>query len=231
MFVLHKIGIINKCPVTTSTIQTTVAGLSYINKMMGFKNLTDHFVIKKLLLSDTKTNFSQDKRVPITIPILRQLLDILKVTVSQSFSQTLYKAMFTTAFFALLRVREMTFTLSGSINMLQLKDITYSRSNKGVSHIFINIKHHKHSKGMPLPITLQRSTYLQLCPVRALCSYIQLRGPCPGPLFLSEEGCPLTSAQFAKTLETCVLAIGLNPANYTSHSFELEVPPGPTTTM
>ena len=28
------------------TIQTQVAGLSYINKMMGFGNLTDHFVIK-----------------------------------------------------------------------------------------------------------------------------------------------------------------------------------------
>ena len=115
-----------------STIQTQVAGLSYINKMMGFGNLTDHFVIKKLLLSATKTTFSQDKRLPITIPILRQLLDILKVTVSQPFSQTLYKAMFTTAFFALLRVGEMTYTSSGSNNILQLQDITYSRSNKGV---------------------------------------------------------------------------------------------------
>ena len=55
-----------------STIQTQVAGLSYINKMMDLAISLITLSLKKILLSATKTTFSQDKRLPITIPILRQ---------------------------------------------------------------------------------------------------------------------------------------------------------------
>ena len=44
----------------------------------------------------------------------------------------------------------------------------------------------------------------------------------PGPLFVSEEGNAITSSQFARTLNECVRANGLDTDKYTSHAFRIE---------
>lgn len=132
-----------------SSIQTQVAGLSYLKKMMGFPSLADHFLVKKLLWSASKATYAHDKRCPITIPMLRRLLAALQINKASMFEQLAYRAMFLTSFFALLRVGEMAWTLQGSSNLLQFQDVKLICINNIATQITLNMKHHKHSKGAP----------------------------------------------------------------------------------
>ena len=99
-----------------SSIQTQISGITFLQRIMGFENPADNFLVKKLLVSAHKTAQSPDKRLPITIPILRSLLLSLPQVVGTPFEVKLYKAMFLLAFFALLRVGEM----ATKLNMVKL---------------------------------------------------------------------------------------------------------------
>ena len=42
-----------------------VAGLSYMHRMMGYPNIADNFIIKKILSSAQKVTHTHDKSMPI----------------------------------------------------------------------------------------------------------------------------------------------------------------------
>ena len=66
---------------TGTSIQTQVAGINYMHKMKGYANLTDNFILKKVLTGSLKISISADKRSPITIAILQALQKALVYTV------------------------------------------------------------------------------------------------------------------------------------------------------
>ena len=47
-----------------------------------------------------------------------------------------------------------------------------------------------------------------LCPVAALMSYLQLRGPRPGPLFMLQDGSPLAQGKLNSRLQKILVAAG-----------------------
>lgn len=204
-----------------SSIQTQIAGLNYMHRMMGYPNITDNFIIKKLLSSAQKITHSSDKRMPITLSILKALPKALAYIVPTYYDRVLYNAMFLTAFFALLRVGELTTTQYGSTNTIQFQDVQLVKTKGNLSHIILNIQQHKHSQGIPIPITLTRQKDSNLCPVLAISNYMSIRGPKIGPLFITKEGFPLRSQQFAAILKECITSLGLDPQKYTSHAFRI----------
>lgn len=204
-----------------SSIQTQVAGISFIQRIMGFKNPSDHLLIKKLLVSAQKSSHSYDKRLPITLPILRRLLHSLPVVASTPYFVTLYRAMYLLAFYALLRVGEMSTTKFGAANLIQFHDVEIVYSNRLITNIRLHIRHHKHSKGMTPPLLLQACKDKSICPINAIYNYILCRGSKPGPLFLAENKHPISAAQFTATLQTSVQVLGLDPQKYTPHSFRI----------
>ena len=204
-----------------SSIQTQVAGVNYMNRMMGHSNIADNFIVKKILRATQKLTQTQDKRLPITISILKALPRALSNTVLSGYDHTLYQAMFLTAFFALLRIGELTTTQFGTANVIQYSHVELVNNKAGLSHILIHMRQHKHSQGTPLPITLARQKDSNLCPVHAISTYLVMRGTQPGPLFISREGLPVSSKQFAATLRECIICLGLDPNKYTSHAFRI----------
>ena len=195
-------------------------GSSYLQRIMGLDNPSDHFLVKQILVSTHKATHSKDKRLPITLPILNSLLSSLPRVVDTSFEITLYKAMFLLAFYALLRIGEMATTRFGKANILQFHNIEILRTNSQVSGIRIHIQHHKHAKSVPAPLEIQPQETTN-CPVHALLNYIQLRGNMAGPLFLAESKSPISAAQFTAVLCNCVNTIGLDINRYTPHSFRI----------
>ena len=204
-----------------SSIQTQISGITFLQRIMGFENLADNFLVKKLLVSAHKTAQSPDKRLPITIPILRSLLLSLPQVVGTPFEVKLYKAMFLLAFFALLRVGEMATTKYGKANILQLHNIEILWANALVKGIRIHMQHHKHSKSVPTPLEIQTGKDIHICPVQALYNYMSIRGGKAGPLFLNEQKCPVSAAHFTATLHNCVKVISLDTNRYTPHSFRI----------
>ena len=59
-----------------------------------------------------------------------------------------------------------------------------------------------------------------LCAVQAVVSYLARRGHCPGPLFLLENGLPLTHLLVTDRLRAILLSAGL-PGDFSSHSFRI----------
>ena len=69
---------------------------SYVHRLKGYADPTKVFLILKLL-SAIKSRSRPDIRFPITLPVLRLLVDALKQTSSSFYLRTLFTAMFLTA--------------------------------------------------------------------------------------------------------------------------------------
>ena len=59
-----------------------------------------------------------------------------------------------------------------------------------------------------------------LCPVEALLRYLHLRGSHPGPLFIFQNGIPLTRSRLNSLLTMVLKVCGVN-GDYTGHSFRI----------
>ena len=60
-----------------------------------------------------------------------------------------------------------------------------------------------------------------ICPVEALLPYLAVRGSTEGPLFIIEEGSPLTRHCFSTELSSTLHAAGLETTQYNTHSFHI----------
>ena len=108
-------------------------------------------------------------------------------------------AMCATAFFAILRIGEITATSQNS-ETLHLNQLGKLTDNLGIviSYVptFQDFKHHYIQR--PLSITLTR--HPGACPVRALLDYISVRGTAAGPLFQTSDGSPVLRSVFSDLL-------------------------------
>ena len=59
-----------------------------------------------------------------------------------------------------------------------------------------------------------------LCPVTALTNYLQLRGPGTGPLFIYQDGSPLSRSRLSSFLQSTLQAAGI-PGKFSGHSFRI----------
>jgi len=59
-----------------------------------------------------------------------------------------------------------------------------------------------------------------LCAVHAMMTYLSQRGSSPGPLFLLEDGCPLSRGILTDWLRQIMSAAGI-AGNFSSHSFRI----------
>ena len=60
----------------------------------------------------------------------------------------------------------------------------------------------------------------ELCPVKALFGYLQLRSGASGPLFMHQDSIPLNHSVFVKAIRSTLDELGYtNPLQYSGHSF------------
>ena len=94
----------------SSSIQSILSGLSYIHALNDWANPVSHCLIKKMLLGSKRVSLTTDPRLPITWKILRSIMKNALRLFPSVFEQTLFRAMYSVAFHALLRVGEYTVT-------------------------------------------------------------------------------------------------------------------------
>ena len=93
-----------------STVHTYVSALSYSHKLSGYPDPSKAFVVVQMLKGYSKLNARLDSRLPITIPILHKLLRCATLLPLTKYQILMFQAMCSTAFFAFLRVGEITFS-------------------------------------------------------------------------------------------------------------------------
>lgn len=207
-----------------ATISTYVSALGYIFKMGNFQDISNHFVIKKLLQGVHKSRSTRDTRLPITPDILKKLILSLEETVSSFFHRTMFRAMFLLAFHAFLRVGEITSTGAKSQHYLLRKHIVLGKAANTSDTLEITFPHYKHTVNPSSILTISKNEIdQQSCPVFALTQYLSLRKHETEniPLFSFMDGVPVSRTFFTQQLQLSLKWAGLSFAVYKSHSFRI----------
>ena len=205
-----------------STINSYLSAISYVHKLKGLRDPTKSFLIQKLLTALSRQR-AADVRLPVTKPVLHQLVRSLDFTNSSGWHRSLFGTIFLVAFYGLFRIGELVVksTHLGS-SVVQYHSLTFLTCN-GLPHIAkISISEYKHNPSKrPFNILLAREDVPSLCPVTALLQYTRLRGDRSGPLFCNADFSPMSLHQFNTELQRCLTYCGLDLSRYKSHSFRI----------
>ena len=201
-----------------STITSYLAAISYVHKLRGFPDPTKSFLIQKLLSALSRKR-SVDVRLPVTRPLLHELIRSLRFTNSSAFQRSLYATMFLVAFYGLFRIGELaTKSTRVSSSVVQFNNVTFLSTDEAK----ISISNYKHNtSNRPFDIILTREVSQPFCPVAALLQYCSTRGDRPGPLFCHADHSPISVHQFTRELQRCLAFCGLDTSRYKSHSFRI----------
>ena len=165
---------------------------------------------------------STDRRLPITPLILQSILEVIKRDPA-SFTNIMMWAACCMGYFAFLRCGE--FTVNGPFDPDQhitLQDIAVD-SYQNPSLLSIYLKKSKTDQDR-VGITLYvGKTSSEICPVTAILSYLVARSHKnqSGPLFIQEDGHPLSRESLVTWLRSTLVSAGINATHFSGHSFRI----------
>ena len=210
------IGFLHMTGYAPASITSYTCAIGYVHKFKSLPDPTSSFIIQRLLAAITKVNTRCDTRLPITITVLRQLVLSLGQTSLNTYIRFLLKAMFLVAFYGLMRIGEITTDLKGQATLM-IEHLTFEQGRA-----ILSISHFKHnSSSRPFQIVLSKQRDDTLCPLRALQSYMQMRGNQAGPLFCFPGLQPVSRSFFINKLNFLLNFCGLSRNLYKSHSFRI----------
>ena len=203
-----------------STARSYVSALGYCHRLAGYSDPTKVFWVLEMLKGCTKMGMRVDTRLPITLPILLSIVDNMPSLCSTLYESRLYQAMCTTAFFAFLRVGEITICPRSPF-ALQIEQLVKLEDQAGgILGLKITFRDFKHSynKG-DVSLTLSRRS--DICPVQILFDYLSLPGFSNGPLFMTPNGTAVSRHSFTQILSLVFQRCGLDSSKYKGHSFRI----------
>ena len=90
-----------------ATVTTYISGIGYTHKARGLEDKTNNFLITKMLEDLRRKRVkSSDVRAPVTLDLLRRLIQALQKVCTSNYEACLFYSAYTLAFFALLRIGE-----------------------------------------------------------------------------------------------------------------------------
>ena len=96
-----------------------------MHKLRGFPDPTKSFLIQKLLSALSRKR-SVDVRLPVTRPLLPEIIRSLRFTNSSAFQRSLYATMFLVAFYGLFRIGELaTKSTRVASSVVQFNNVTF----------------------------------------------------------------------------------------------------------
>ena len=137
-------------------------------------------------------------------------------------NQLLLKSMFALAFYAFLRIGEITTknNLDGS-KVLQVSNVSFNAEDKDINGLSIVITNYKHSDLHAKTIFTPREIGNAACPVKAVHNYLSTSGHTKGSLFQIRCGSPVTHSYVTSSLKSMMMLIGLDPKFDEGHSFRI----------
>ena len=177
-----------------------------------------HYVIKGIRRS--QPSHTCPRRLPITPAILLALHSIWSQ--SPDFNTVALWAACCLGFFAFMRAGEFTCPSWKAYTPLMLSpsDI-HIDSRLNPTCITVSLRHSKTDVfGAGVSITVGATGNI-LCPVAAVLSYMARRPQSTGPLFLLENGIPLSCRLLVQNVRQALSRAGIDTSNYSGHSFRI----------
>ena len=161
---------------------------------------------------------SRARRLPITPDLLRKLHAVWSRG-PPSFDEVMLWAACILGFFSFMRAGEFT-RVSSTEDTLSVADVSVdSRDNPQVLAVLL-----RRSKTDPFRAGVHLyigRTGDVLCPVTAVLGYLAIRPPSIGPLFLFEDGIPLSRTCLITHMRAALSQAGVDTAGYSGHSFRI----------
>ena len=204
-----------------STIKVYLSAVRSLHIEQGFADpLVECLRLRRVLRGIKRTQGDTSSlRLPVTDDILMVIFHALDLSLPD---HGMFWAACNLAYFGFLRSAEPTVpslaSFSPSIH-LGVADVAFD-SSSSPSCLRLRIKASKTDpfrKGCFLHIG--RGEY-PLCAIHSLLAYLNQRGDTPGPLFLFQDGRPLTRALLTSWLRDILSSAGIQ-GNFSSHSFRI----------
>jgi hypothetical protein len=219
----------NSLDMSYATIKLYICGIRFIYITSGLSGPFDaHSPLNRLQLvlkgiKKSGTN-STKTRLPITVDVLHSICGRLQLGMFSPYTDILMETVCVVAFFGFLRCAEFTCnkTFDATSNLC-LGDISFQDT-----HVILKLKQSKTDpfrKGVDIKLFCMGSG---ICPTCLLARYLKLRknlfpmaSAQVDSCFLTEEGRPLTRAQFLTYLKQVLKSAGHDDSKYTGHSFRI----------
>ena len=202
-----------------TSIKVYLSGVRSLHIDRGFSDpLVNCLQLQRVLRGIKRHQGSRKSpRQPITGDLMRVIHSVLSLS---DYSQAMLWAACCLGFFGFLRAGEFTVNepFDPAIHLTPQDLQLDSTSNPTCLRVQI-----KASKTDPFRqgcfIYLGRGR-TSICPIASVMAYLHRRGPAPGPLFLQENGQPLTRTQLSNFLQSTLSAVGIT-GTYSGHSFRI----------
>ena len=213
MFIAH-LSINSYAP---NTIITYTSEVSQQARLQYGINLANHFVIKKLLKAVRKQT-KPDTRLPVTAAILGSIIAATTHVCSSNYEAVLFSSMFSLAYFALLRVSELTAV--GGSKSSSLKPTHIEVARKRIIITISKSKSDQYAKSVKLQLNAKPRS--DICVYRLIKRYIRIRSTSQKAFFIHADGRPVSDRQFGAVLNICLEYARIPGAGrFSSHSFRI----------
>ena len=168
-------------------------------------------------------------RLPIQKSLLREILKSNKhhyLDAQQPYLAILYQTLFTTAYFGLFRVSEITTT--PSMHVIRVSDVHVGTNKHKILFVLRSSKTHgKYSKPQTVKVSAtpvgheRRPTDKWFCPYTLLTSFIEMRlkyAHKTEPFFIFKDRSPVTGDHIRSTLRLHLKLCGFDESLYGCHS-------------
>ena len=193
----------------SSTICSTISALVYFHTVNDWPDPRTKKVHQALLGIKNLRPAAQGFQ-PLSLDNVNNLLQNAERAFSSSFTASLFRAMASLAFYALLRVGEFTY----SRHTLRKEDVALNGD-----HLSIRFKSFKHSGGVGVTQAIPAVQRKAVCPVHLLDQYLTLRGGKKGYLFVKEDGEAPSRKEFLEWLKAVLSLCNLDVKSFNTHSF------------
>ena len=207
-----------------ATARTYLTAVRHMHVSQGYGDPLKGCLQLDLVLKGLKRKRprTEDSRLPITPLILLQIKSVLDKD-PYKYDNILFWAACCLGFFAFLRSAEFT------VPTLQQFDPTCHLTPQDIAVddvqqptlMKIHIKASKTDQtkvGIDLYVGRTENT---ICPIAAMLAYLAVRGHTVGPLFLLQDGRPLTRDLLVQLLRSTLSQAGINWARFSGHSFRI----------
>ena len=165
---------------------TYISAIGFIHRVAEVPDPTKSERVQLILRGFSKLRSTgADIRLPITLPLLEKIISALVHTQPTQFQRKLAQAMCSLAFFAVLRIGEITSRPGQSSNkIIQLQQISFLRDCDGqfAGLYKLTLTNYKHSYPLRY-VELLVSREQPVCPISRMLQYLAIQGSSPGPLF------------------------------------------------
>ena len=212
--------------IQSSTLKSYISAIKHTLKVDGYEWQDNRVYFHSLIRSCRLSNDVVKTRLPIQFGMFELLLFEIerKLGTTQPYLETMYKTLFSLAYYGLMRVGE----LAWGDHSIKAKNIQIAANKNKIFILLYSSKtHDKESKPQEIKISSNECTGLKLkffCPFTLVRNFLQIRGDYAldgEQFFIMADKSPVAPVQVRNMLRMLITALNLNPQVYDCHSFRI----------